>query len=140
MVPAAKHAVHPGEQDVTLPVAPDRGQRQNGHAAHEDGSLAQVLPGDAAFHRVPDDDQPERHAPHGPRQAHVHLQCESGVTETVFLSLVSLQKQTARSVTMYTLWEYERQLEMWAQYILPMFFYHLQHPLNSNFQMSNNLQ
>jgi len=73
IVPAAEHAVHPREHHVPMPVTADGGQRQYGHAAHEHGRLAQVLPGDPALHRVPDDDQPERHAAHGPRQAHVYL-------------------------------------------------------------------
>lgn len=73
IVPAAEHAVHPGEHYVALPVAADGGQRQYGHAAHEHGRLAQVLSGDAALHRVADDDQPEGHAAHRPGQAHVHL-------------------------------------------------------------------
>lgn len=90
MVPAAKHAVHPGEHDVTVPVTPDRGQRQYGHAAHEHGRLAQVLPGDAALHRIPDDDQPKRSAAHRPRQAHVHLQRQRRVAQSVHLGLVSL--------------------------------------------------
>jgi len=93
MVPAAEHAVHPGEHDVTLSVASNRGQRQSGHSAHEHGRLAQVLPGDPALHRVPDDDQSERHAPHGPSESHVHLQRQRRVTESVLFGLVSLKNR-----------------------------------------------
>lgn len=95
VVPAAEHAVHPREHDVALPVAADRGQRQYGHAAHEHGRLAQVLARDPALHRVPDHDQPERHAPHRPRQAHVHLQRQRRLAEAVFLRLVRLRRKTS---------------------------------------------
>jgi len=93
MVPAAEHAVHPGEHDVPLPVASDSGQRQYGHAAHEHGRLAQVLPGDPTLHRVPDHDQTERHATHGPRESHVHLQRQRRVAESVLFGLVSLKNR-----------------------------------------------
>lgn len=102
MVTAAEHAVHPSEHDVSLPVTADRGQRQYGHAAHEHGRLAQVLSGDPALHRVPDDDQPERHAPHRPRESHVHLQRQRRVTESVLFGLVSL-KNRSTSVQKYFL-------------------------------------
>lgn len=67
MVPAAEDAVDPHEHHVAVVVAVDGGERQDADAAHKDGRLAEVLPGDPALDAVPHDQQPERGAAERPR-------------------------------------------------------------------------
>lgn len=90
VVATAEDAVDPSEEHVAVVAAPDSREGEDGKSAHEDGSLAEVLAGNATLHRVAHHQQSEGGATQSPCQTQVRLQQHCCVAQTFLLHLVGL--------------------------------------------------